>query len=665
MYIGSEDLAKYLVIIESPGKIKKIKSYLGGDYEVIATCGHIRDLPLKKIGVNIKKDFEASFESDPSKKDLINNMIKKSQKMEMVYLLMDGDREGEGIAAHVAALLPKGIKYLRAKSIAITKKDIVHAIQDAGSIDLSLVDAYLTRRILDRLVGFRCSYVTKQATGGISAGRVQSAALRILAEREKEIRDFVPEEYWPIEAELLTIRDEKIMAKIKKPDQMEIKDGETAKEICTNLKKGPVKVSKYEVKDVDIKAYAPFTTSTLYQSAASILGWNSKKTAQIAQNLYENSLITYHRTDSTFIGTEFINDMRSFINSDYGEDYLPSKANVYTSAKMAQEAHEAIRITDVHNSNGGSGDQGKLYRLVRKRTISSQMSPMQQRRSSAEFSCKDYVLSATGSRVLFDGWRHVWNYGELSDTELPELILGETVKVIDLMTEQKFTTPPDHYNDRSIIRELERRGIGRPSTYATIIETLKVRSYTENSKRRIVVTDVGIRVSDFLVHSNYCFVDLEFTRNLETQLDQIAGKDTNKLAVLTDFWNRLKTDIENSKRVKDEYNKTDLDCPQCGKGKLVRKHSQYGPFYSCERYKDGCKYIAEIAEDGSPQPKKKAKASEYTCPQCESPMVERESKYGKFHGCTKYSTGCRGMRDSEGNVIKKSKKKKWKKKSNK
>lgn len=652
-------MPKYLVIIESPGKRKSISSYLGKDYKVIATYGHIRDLPDKKMGIDIRKDFEPTYEVYPDKKDLIKSMVKDAQNSDIVYIMTDLDREGEGIAKHIADVLPENTTVKRAKSNAIKKQAILDAIENSGDIDFALVDSYECRRLLDRLVGYKCSYVTKQATGGSSAGRVQSAALRILAEREKEIRNFVPEEYWPIEVELLTEKDEKVLASIKKPDKMEIKNGEQAQKICDNLKNNKVNVSKYEVKEVDVKPYAPFTTSTLYQAAASILGWNSKKTAQVAQRLYENSLCTYIRSDSVYIVPEVVSEIREMVDRDYGNNYLPKSPNVFSSKKNAQEAHEAIRATDINVKTTSGTDDNKLYKIIWKRTVSSQMSPMKQRRISSEFQCKDYILSASGSKVLFEGWRKVWDYGELSDQELPEMKVGDPMKVIDVITEQKFTTPPPYFNDRTIIKELEKRGIGRPSTYASIIETLKNRKYTENNKKQIRVTDMGIRVSDFLIESNFCFVDLYFTKEMEETLDEIAQQKAEKVKTLKEFWKRLKDDIDNAKSVRNEKSQSDYDCPECG-GKLLKKYSRFGPFYSCENYKSGCKYKCNIGENGEPveQEKKEIEYSEFKCPKCKAKMVKRTGKYGEFLGCSKYSSGCRGMRTSDGEEIKPKRKKK-------
>ena len=335
-------MAKYLVIVESPKKAQKIQSFLGKGYEVLASYGHVSDLPEKKISVNIKKDFTPTYEVMPDKKQLMNSIISKAKKVDEVILFADPDREGEAIAAHIANSLPANTTYTRAKAYSITKPAVLDAIAKRGQIDLSLFDAYEARRILDRLVGYRASYPVKQATGGPSAGRVQSAALRFLAEREKEIQAFIPQKYWDITAELITQKFEKIIAKIKIPDKLEITSEKQAQEICDTLKKEQILVSLFEKRNESVKPYAPFTTSTLQQSASSFLGWSPKKTMKVAQSLYETGLITYMRSDSRHIIPEVVDQIRSVITG-YGSKYLPGKQLVYAVLKGAQEAHEAVR----------------------------------------------------------------------------------------------------------------------------------------------------------------------------------------------------------------------------------------------------------------------------------------------------------------------------------
>lgn len=654
-----------LIIIESPGKIHSYNKYLGKEYKIVASYGHIFDLPVKKISIDIKHDFEPTFEVMSDKKDTFNQIKKLADKAEIIYVMTDPDREGSGIGWNIAEHLSKSAIIKRAKTQEITKNSIIKAIDNACDMDVEkpLVDAFLARRILDRLVGYRASYPVKQATGGPSAGRVQSAALRFLAEREKEIQSFIPKKYWDITAELVTQKLEKIIAKIKIPDKLEITSEKQAQEICDTLKKDQIVVSLFEKRNESVKPYAPFTTSTLQQSASSFLGWSPKKTMQVAQSLYEASFITYMRTDSRHIVPEVVDQIRSVVTG-YGSKYLPGKKLVYASGKLSQEAHEAIRPTDVNNSSGPvDTDESKLYRMIWKRTISSQMTDAEFIRSKAEFTCQKYILDARGSKRIFDGWQKVWDYGSQDDVYLPELVVEEQVKALDVLAEAKETKPPARYSEASMVKKMEQLGIGRPSTYAATIETLKNRKYITTKGKAIDVTELGVRVSDFMVAADFCFVDLGFTSSMENHLDAIAENKETKLQVLTEFWDRLKHDLANAKGKKQELSKSGFKC-KCG-GELLKKFSKWGPFYSCDKYPD-CKKIYTIGEHGEPveKQKKKIEYSDKDCPKCGAKMILRESKFGKFYGCSKYPA-CRQMRDEQGNEIKPKKKNKWHKKSQK
>lgn len=668
-------MGKKLVIIEAPGKLDKFRKSLGSGFDVLASVGHIADLPEKGLNVNIKKKFEPTYAVYPDKKDVVKQIVDKAKKADIVYLMMDEDREGTAIAWHISQQLPKGVEFKRATTGSITKSAIMKGIEEARGIDMDMVASYEARRILDRLVGYKCSYVTKQATGGSSAGRTQSAGLRILAEREKAIQGFNPVEYWPIQAELLTEKFDKIIADIKKPKPLDISTKEEATKIIDRLKKGPVLVSKYDKKEVKQQSYAPFTTSTLYQSAV-MFGWKTDKTASIAQKLYEAGAITYHRTDSTFIVPEFLTSIKNHVVSAYGKEYSPSKPNSWTKKKGAQEAHEACRVTDleVTEFSSGDNDQRRLYEVIWKRTVASQMSDTKTLRINAEFSCDGYVLGASGARIIFDGWRKVWDYGGIEEAELPEIVVGEEVKVIDIKTEKKKTQPPPRYNDRSFIKALEDAGIGRPSTYASIPKTLQARKYIEN-KKSITTTDLGLKVNDFLVSVNFCFSDISFTSKMEEKLDEIANKSTTKLEVLQEFWERLRGDIDNAKKITKDSSTTEHDCPKCKESKreakLVLKHSRYGSFLSCQNYNDKenkCDYKADVGKNGEPVEKvvKEKVYSDIPCPKCESRLVVRQSRKGDMLGCEKFPS-CQGLYDTDGNeiVFKKSKfksKKKSKKK---
>ncbi len=664
-------MSKYLVIVESPSKVKKIKSFLGKEYEVCASVGHIKDLPAKGFNVDIKNDFKPTYGVSPGKQDVINNIKNKASKVDMVYIMTDPDREGSGIAFHIASILPKKIPYKRAITNSITKKAVQDAVENAGEIDGDKVDSYECRRILDRIVGYRTSFPTQQATGGKSAGRVQSAALRVLAEREKEIQSFIPQEYWPIDVDLQRDNGEVVTASIRVPKPLDIKTGDEANTIVEVLKKEKWKVSKYNTKEKSTRAYPPFTTSTLYQSASSIMGWSSKKTASVSQGLYEMGSITYIRSDSTYIVPEMISAMRGSIPTKYGSTYLPSKANVFSNKKNAQEAHEAIRVTDLAVEGVTGSDANKLYKVIWKRTVASQVANSIQFVGSAEFKCKKYVFGASGSRVTFDGWRKVWDYGSTTDSVLPEFVVGEELKLLDVRTEQKFTSPPPRYTESSLTKELEKRGIGRPSTYASIPNTLFSRKYIEKKKNTIYTTEMGVRVSDFLVDSDFCFVDLEFTSIMENDLDCISKGDCNKLDILGNFWNRLKEDIKRAKDKKAENSITDFDCPECG-AFLQKKFSKYGPFLSCSNRtnkENKCEYKCDIDDAGNPKEKEKIvlEESEFNCPNCGDPLVKRKSKKGwEYIACRNWKDDdCKGFYDLETGekiVFKKKKYKKWGKK---
>lgn len=659
-----------LVIIEAPKKAKKISQYLGKGYKVFATKGHIADLPAKGINVDIRNNFEPTYAVNEDKEDVVEDLINYAKKSDVVYLMTDSDREGEAIAFHVSRQLPKSIKVERVSAQSITKDAIQKAIRESRNIDSNLVEAYEARRILDRLAGYKTSFLVKKSTGGPSAGRVQSAALRILAEREKEIQEFIPVVYWPVTAELLTDNDDKIAADVKKPKPLEISTKEQAEEICKIVKYGPVKVSKFDKKEQKNYAPPPFTSDEMYRAASGVFGWKTKKTANVAQNLYSSGVITYHRSDSTYLDPDAVKSIRSVVAS-IGKDYLPDKPMVYAASKNAQEAHEACRVVDVNlkEYTSGSRDEASLYKMIWKRTVASQMKPMRKLSISAEFSVDNIKLGASGSKLLFDGWRKVWDYGKIVDTELPELKVGDTVRCIDIKTERKETQPPPRFSEGSFIKKLKEEGIGRPSTYPSISSTLENRGYVESAKT-LSVTDLGMKVNDFLVQVGFCFSETVFTAEMEEKLDQVARGELTKLDVLTEFWNRLKKDIEKAKDVKKEVILADFPCPDCGADVAIRE-SRYGKFFSCTMYKDKenkCSWKANVGEDGKPEVKEKPQESKHMCPDCDMPLVVRTSKKtGKqFLGCPNWNKGCEaGIFDLEGQKIEFSKKKKKSKKTKK
>lgn len=656
-------MAKYLVIVEAPGKLAKFSKLLGSDYKVLATSGHVVDLPPKGKNVKIEKDkqtgkytFTPHYDIMAGKEQTVQNIINEAKKYQQVFLMTDSDREGEAISWAINNQLPKGTKVLRATTVSLTQESVDEALKNAGTIDLAMVDSYEARRILDRLVGYEASYPTKTATGGRSVGRVQSAALRLLSEREQEIKAFKPEEYWDIRAHLLTKKNEKVSSKLIKPDEKDIKNKEAADKVSSYLKDNKiVKVLKYETKTVETSAYAPFTTSTLQQSASSIFGWSGKKTMQLAQKLYEAGTITYHRSDSVFLSPTFLTACRTYIQQNFAPTYLPSSPNFYkTATKNAQEAHEACRATDVTQVvAGNTEDERKLYQLVWKRSVSCQMEKSRHLGISAKFGSGEYELSANGRKMLFDGWKKVYDYALSDDIILPEMSIDDELDIQDVISEQKFTQPPPRYTDGgSFTKLMDVHGIGRPATYAATLETLLDRSYVTVEKKSIHVTDLGIAVTDFLKKANFCFIDINFTASMEDNLDLIAEKKANKSEVLNEFYTRLKKDLENAAQIKKNDQESTIPCPTCGK-MLLKKHSKFGPFLACPDRAE-CGWKANMDKDGNiipPKPKAPVVYSSFLCPKCNGKMVERTSKVGQFLGCENFKTGCRSMMKTDGTVI--------------
>lgn len=661
-----EELMADLVIMESATKCKKAQQYLGKGFICISSKGHVIDLPRKKFGVKIKDDFAPTYEVMAEKKTLLKEIVKLAKDAGTVYLMADPDREGEAIAWHLSRVLPEGKAFKRATTNSITKEAILAAIKNAGDLDFDLINAYECRRILDRLVGYKCSYPVKMATGGISVGRTQSAGLRILGEREIEIQEFVPEEYFTIEGVLNSPKKEQVAVDIKKPKPLDIKKADHADKLIAFLKKGPLVVAKYESKIVQSKPSAPFRTSTMQQAASTYLGMSPKRAMGSAQKLYESGHITYHRTDSLNIVSGEMTKIRNYISSNFAADYQSPTINVYGSnVKNAQEAHEAIRPTNITKSSiTGDNDQAKLYQLIWKRTVASQMTPAKYSRRGAKFGVpgeERVELGANGSKLTFDGFKKIWDYSKNEDTYLPELKEGDRMEILKLDKIRKETSPPSRYSEASFIKKLEETGIGRPSTFQSIPETLKARDYILVENKSITVTPLGLTVMKFCIEVGFCFIDLSFTANMEELLDEISNKEKNKLPTLKEFWGRLEADLENCKRKTMENSQTEYTCPKCDEA-LTKKHSSWGPFFGCSGYPK-CKFTAQIGPKGEPQEKvkkekKEVVLSEYDCPKCkDAKMIKRSSKHGEFYGCSKYPK-CKGLRDGEG----KEPEPKWKKK---
>ena len=636
---------KILVIVESPSKAKTIGKFLGSNYKVTASVGHVRDLPKSKLGIDIDNNFEPQYISIRGKGDLIKALKKEAKDASKIYLATDPDREGEAISWHLAYIL--GIDPASPCRIVfneITKKAIRDAVKNPRPIDLNLVDAQQARRVLDRLVGYQISpLLWRKIRRGLSAGRVQSAALKIICDREKEINAFVPEEYWNITAEFKKGR--KFSAKLVQYQgkKAEIPNEETAQKMLAEIEAGRYEVSRIEEKETSRKPYAPFTTSTMQQDASNKLGFNTKKTMFVAQQLYEGvsvkghgtiGLVSYIRTDSVRIADEARSAAREYINANFGEKYYSD--NYYSNRKKeVQDAHEAIRPSyielapdDIKDSL--TAEQYKLYKLIWSRFMASQMSKAVYSSMSVTIDNGDYGFKAAGSKMLFDGFRKVYGAakGEDEDKILPELAEGEQLKATAVRPEQNFTQPPARFTEASLVRDLEEKNIGRPSTYAPIIATIVERRYITRSKKTLVPTELGFLVTDMMEHYFREIVDVGFTSDMEDRLDDIEVKGSDWKKIVADFYEPLSKELETADReiekivIEDEP--TGELCELCGRP-MVKKQGRFGEFIACSGYPE-CKNTKAIVKE-----------LDVKCPLCGKNIVQRKSKKGKiFYGCSGY-----------------------------
>lgn len=653
-----------LVLIESPNKVPTLRKILGKDYKIMPTVGHIMDLPKGKLGVDLDT-FEAEYKVNPDKKDVVKKIKLEAKNHDVIYIATDADREGEAIGHHIASLLPKRGKTVhRIRFNEITKKAVLKAMKDPSSLDDNLYESQKARRITDRLFGFKLSQIMwGKGLKHASAGRVQSVALKYVADREKEIRAFIPEEYWKIKAEIDLGFDVDFYGKDKK--EFVPRSETQAKKIKTALDKSNVLVvDEYTRKPRSRKPDPPFITSTLQQVASSKFGWPAKKTMEIAQNLFSSGQITYHRTDSTRVSEDKIVEIRGAIEKKYGKEYLSDKPRQYSAKKDAQDAHEAVRPTFIKSSTPTSPSEDKLLKLIKARFMASQMSNAEFEQTGAKFSSDtkpEYNFKVNGSVLKFDGFLKV--YGDAQDDNiLPELKEGQKVSIEDLKATQHFTQPPNRYSDASLIKLLEKEGVGRPSTYAAIVEKITSKKYVKREGKMLKATDVGIMVSDYLSTFFAPLVESGFTSNMESDLDKIAEGDKNLAEVLGIFYSSLKEQIKDARKGDpSEIFSTGEDCEGCGKGKMIRRLSEHGVFLGCSKWPE-CGYTINFDEDGNPVVKKVETGE--ACQECGGIMIERDGKYGKFLGCQNYSNGCRFtiQIDSEGNkVAKKSPKKTGKK----
>jgi DNA topoisomerase-1 len=706
-----------LVIVESPTKARKLSSYLSDDFTIESSVGHVRDLPKSKLGVDLENDFQPTYKVLKDKKKRVKKLQNLAKKADAVYLAMDPDREGEAIAWHVKYLLGQAVQgevndaqssdggtaksddqegqgkdqsgaqksqdqaaatsyngfFHRSTFHEITKPAVLAAIEEPGEIAMNLVDAQQARRILDRLVGYKISPVLwKKVRRGLSAGRVQSVALRLIVEKEREIEAFDPEEYWEVD---VGVAPSEAQVKLEKtfnkegqelddlPDEVMIArvwraNGERYKPTCqedvdpvvADLKQATYQVDKIKRKERRRYSKPPFTTSTLQQTAAYKLYFSAKQTMILAQQLYEEGLITYHRTDAVNLSKKALGMARSHIKQHYGQKYLPKKARVFKGkSKNAQEAHEAIRVTDINVSKEQIPNRGKklgkrharLYDLIWRRFVASQMTPavydqtrvlIAAQPTAKSSQDRSYQLKVNGSILKFDGWMKLFRTGQ--DRILPDMEEGQAIDYLDLYAAQKFTQPPARYNDASLVKELEKRGIGRPSTYASIIAVIQARAYVNRVKKRFKPTVIGTTVNDFLLKYFEPIMDYDFTADMEEDLDSIARGEKEWTQVVSSFWQPLGDKIEdvteNADRVQIPVEKTGDKCPQCGEeedGEVVIRTGKYGKFLSCSRYPD-CDYTEDYVET----------YDDMQCPVCkEGEVVIKKTRWGKkFYGCSRY-----------------------------
>ncbi len=665
-----------LVIVESPTKAKKLTQYLGKGFVVEASRGHVRDLPKSKLGVDVENNFEPTYETLRGSGKTVTQLKKLAKQADKLYLATDPDREGEAISWHLLeAWDDESInkKTERAVFHEITKEAVLKAIENPKTINEAMVDAQQARRVLDRLVGYKLSPVLwKKIRRGLSAGRVQSVALRLIVEREDEIDAFEPEEYWEVDLELSTSGKESIVARVigLNGKKYEPHSKEDVDKVQSWAQDGEYSVKSVEKRQRSRKPYAPFTTSTLQQQASSRLGMSAKRSMALAQQLYEEGLITYHRTDSTNLSGQAVAMAREYITSQFGEKYLPSKPNVYSSkSKNAQEAHEAIRPTAAKPSIPAKGkiteSHAKLYDLIFRRFVASQMSIAkydittilvrgQQGKNELEARC-------SGSIITHDGWMKLFPGSE--DTILPDVSEKESLKYQDIVTQQKFTQPPPRYNDASLVKELEKRGIGRPSTFASIISVILARGYVERESKAFKPTEVGKTVIRFLVKNFDGIIDYDFTANMENDLDEISLGKKEWRAVMKEFYGPFEKKLEKvedkAERMQVPVEPLNKPCPECGlkeeefatameqaktmstmtaeqraetvwretpKGELVIRTGRFGKFISCSRYPE-CEFTDRYQEK-----------IDMPCPQCgEGDVVVKKSRKGRtFYGCSRY-----------------------------
>jgi len=655
-----------LVIVESPTKARTLSRFLGGKYKIEASMGHVRDLPKAKLGVDVEKNFEPQYVIPRAKRKVVEHLKDAARSAKEIVLATDPDREGEAIAWHTSQLIGNKqqvtgnkkkeksdqlvtgnwspVTFKRIVFHEITKEAVEKALKAPRKLDLQLIDAQVARRVLDRLVGYKLSpLLWKKVKSGLSAGRVQSVAVRLIVEREREIEAFVPIEYWSVGALLKkekVAKDEAFVASLiqKEGKKIEVHNKKESEGVVRDLetKDALWQVESLEEKEVKKYPYPPYTTSTMTQAGVNSYGYTSKKTMKLAQDLYEEGLITYHRTDSLNVASVAINMARNFIKKEFGSEFLPSKPRYYkTQSKVAQEAHEAIRPTKVGMTNDKlqmPNDHKKLYDLIWKRFVASQMAEAIYDQISLDIGVKKYLFRAVGSKIKFTGWTKVYGReeGEVTGTDdkfVPALAKGTKLDLIELLQEQHFTEPPPRYTEASLIKLLEEKGIGRPSTYAPIISTIQDRHYVELEQRRFRPTPLGAAVNDFLVKNFPGIVDVSFTAKMEDQLDDIANGEKQWVPIIAEFYDpfskELEKTFEESDRVKIFPELTSEKCPEGHP--LVIRYGRFGKFLACEKFPEH-KFTKGFEEK-----------TDSKCPESGDPIVIKRTRKGRpFYGCGGY-----------------------------
>lgn len=681
-------MEKALIIVESPAKMKTLKKFLGPNFSFESSIGHVRDLPQKGFGIDIENDFEPEYAIMPDKKEVIDKLKKAAKTVDVVYLSPDPDREGEAIAWHIASVLPKGTKYKRVTFNEYTKDAVLEALKHPRALDMPLINAQQARRLLDRIVGYKISPILMRRVqgardGGLSAGRVQSVALKMVVDREREIEAFIPIEYWnigvllqkeghgkPFFAQLHSVQGKRVeKEEVEGKDVITIPNEKVAGNIVKNLQDSLYKVLSVEKKEKKRNPVAPFITSTLQQEASRHFGFSAARTMNVAQGLYEGvdlgnegteGLITYMRTDSVRLSPEAIENARKYILKAYGKEFLPSEGRQFSTKKSAQDAHEAIRPTTIHHTPEMvqpylSDDQFKLYSLIWKRTLASQMMPAIYDTVSCDIEASEgLLLRATGSVLKFRGFLIVYEEREDLEKEssdekakedeklLPPLEENEALHLAEVDSQQSFTRPPPRFTEASLVKELEKSGIGRPSTYAAIMNKIQSRDYTEKEKGTLKPTELGKVIAQMLENSFKMIMDIGFTAAIEDQLEAVSEDTKNWKLLLKDFWKDFFPLVEIAeKEAFVPKIATDKDCPDCGH-KLQKIWARKKYFYGCSNYPT-CSYTAPLEalefnkDDYDPN-----FDWDQSCPKCTKEMKLRFGKFGPFLGCADYPT-CRGI----------------------